>query len=76
MFRGRVIATRGRGIMTMRAARRLLHFGALAFLTVGVALGGQTAAEQLSLLDLAGRSVNPLQATNSKATVFLFIRSD
>lgn len=56
--------------------RRLLHFGALAILTVGVARGGQTAAEQLSLLDLAGRSVNPLHATNSKATVFVFIRSD
>ena len=38
--------------MTMRAARRLLHFGALAFLTVGVALGGQTAAELETALRL------------------------
>ena len=56
--------------------KRLLQFGAVAFLAAGAALSGQTTAEPLRLLDLAGRRVNPLHATNSKATVFLFIRSD
>lgn len=56
--------------------KRLLQFGAVAILAAGAALSGQTAAEHLRLLDLSGRSVNPLHATSSKATVFVFIRSD
>ncbi len=56
--------------------KRLQQFGAVALLAAGAALSGQTAAGHLRLLDLAGRFVNPLRATNSKATVFLFIRSD
>lgn len=56
--------------------KRLLQFGAVALLAAGAALDGQTAVEHLRLLDLSGRPVNPLQATNSKATVFLFIRAD
>ncbi len=56
--------------------KRLLQFGTVALLAAGAALSGQTTTEHLRVTDLAGRSVNPLQATNSKATVFLFIRSD
>ena len=36
----------------MRAVRRLLHFGALAFLNVGVTLGAQAAAELETALRL------------------------
>ena len=56
--------------------KRLLQFSALTLLAVGVAGGDQTAPGQLRLLDLSGRSVNPLRAAKSRATVFLFIRSD
>lgn len=38
--------------------------------------GDQAPSEQLQLLDLTGRQVQPLDATDAKATVFLFIRTD
>lgn len=56
--------------------KRLLQFATVALLAAGAALSGQTTTEHLRLTDLGGRSVNPLRATNSKATVFLFVRSD
>ncbi len=55
---------------------RLLQFVGVALLMASVALCGQTAAEHLQLLDLSGRSVNPLRAKSFKATVFVFVRSD
>lgn len=38
--------------------------------------GDQEPSAQLQLLDLKGRQVQPLDATDAKATVFLFIRTD
>jgi len=41
-----------------------------------VVYGNQAPPTQLQLLDLTGRWVAPLQATDAKATVFLFIRTE
>ena len=38
--------------------------------------GNQASSTQLQLLDLMGRRVEPLQATDAKTTVFVFIRTD
>lgn len=56
--------------------RYLLHFSALVLLNAGIVLGGQTATKNLRLLELSGKPVNPLQAANLNATVFIFVRSD
>jgi len=56
--------------------RYLLHFSALVLLNAGIVLGAQTATKNLRLLELSGKPVNPLQAANSNATVFIFVRSD
>ncbi len=45
-------------------------------LTAIVGSGQAGSATQLSLLDLTGRAVDPLKATNAKAIVFLFTRID
>ena len=56
--------------------KRLLLFTLTALLAESLAFAGQTPAGELSLLGLTGRKVNPLHATQAKATVFLFTRSD
>lgn len=45
-------------------------------LAAAVVCDDQASTSQLQLLDLEGRLVAPLQATDAKATVFLFIRTD
>ena len=69
---------------TLSRSRRLLitkltkRFGLL----VGVSLAtvfcfaDAQSSRQLPLVDLAGRQIDPLQNTNAKAIVFLFIRTD
>jgi AhpC/TSA family protein len=51
----------------------LLVAGLLLALVVG---SDEVSSAQLQLFDLAGREVEPLRATDAKATVFIFIRSD
>jgi peroxiredoxin len=50
---------------------------AAAFLAVALtSLGASVASPRIQLLDLSGHTVNPLEATNKKATVFIFTRTD
>ncbi len=58
-----------------RAKRFALSMIAILIWTV-VVCGDEASSTQMRLFDLAGRQVEPLQASNAKAIVFLFVRTD
>jgi phosphoserine phosphatase len=63
------------GLLSVRVVgRAVLSLAALALMAGGS--GGQSPPAQPRLLDLSGRPVAPLRADRSKATVFLFTRTD
>lgn len=54
----------------------MLMAGAFLVILATTGFCADPAHSQLKLLDLSGHAVNPLEATNQKATVFLFVRTD
>lgn len=63
-------------MLTDRWTKRFVPSVGAVLMAVVVGCGEETSSTQLRLLDLTGRHVEPLQATHSIATVFLFTGSD
>jgi peroxiredoxin len=59
-----------------RWIKRLPSYAAAILLSAGVIFADEPAAKDLQLPDLNGRKVEPLQATDAKAIVFILIRTD
>ena len=62
--------------MTISGFKRLAAIIALIYLAAGLSYAQQDDVARVSIADLAGKQVRPLEKSQAKAVVFLFIQTD
>jgi len=67
---------RSRTLLIKKSAKLFILLVAVGLAVNFVCSAEEHSSSQLHVFDLAGRQVDPLQATGAKAIVFLFIRTD